>query len=105
MIVPWTDFEWPEWVPEGIRTSVESFWSESAGRGPRSWIADMKDQGGPKFGSVATCRALGAEEKMVTGRFVHCWNNIGRVVHDDGSFDYVSYTTAQFRRPRSGSQS
>jgi hypothetical protein len=84
----WADYSWPAWVPAGVRDQVEEFYSESMGRGPRSWMQSAIGEGAPNFGAVVTLERIVGHEKR-TGRFVFAWNNIGRVVHDDGSFSYV----------------
>lgn len=88
----WAEYTWPDWVPEGVRTPIEEFWSESWGRGPRTWIRSGQEQGAPEFGAVVTMRnGFGKDDPMATGRFVHAWNNIGRLVFDDGTFGYTSF--------------
>jgi hypothetical protein len=93
--VTWAEYVWPEWVPEEVRTQVESFWAESWGRGPRAWLRDYAEQGAPAFGSVVTLGdGFSLNAPKVTGRYVHAWNNIGRIVLDDGTFAYTSFNSA-----------
>ncbi len=87
----WARTAWPEWVPSAIRSQVEQFWG-CWGRNPRQWAEDAEHRGAPAFGSVVTLPLLGQPwPTPASGRFVHCWNNIGRIVHEDGSWDYVSF--------------
>lgn len=100
----WADFTWPEWVPAKVRLEIESFWSwEAYKRTPREWAANaVQNEGGIELGSLVgvdnTTYLGGKEVRPVndyrayrTGRFVHAWNNMCRVVYDDGTFDYASY--------------
>lgn len=88
----WADFAWPEWVPAEERAHIESFWLEAWGRGPRAWLRDHVHQHVPSTGT----RRLWSVDKNgwaktnkrdagdVWGRYIHCWNNIGRIITDDG---------------------
>jgi protein gp37 len=88
----WSEYRWDDWVPTELRRTIETFWSPAMGRGPRAWMRDHSAQAVPRTGARVRC-AVGASgwamvDKMatvgVTGRYVHCWNNIGRVITDDG---------------------
>lgn len=85
----WAEFAWPDWVPRDLRQSIEKFWSWHGG--PQPWAKDAVIQGAPVFGSRVRLPELCDSENQVEGRFVHAWNNIGRVVRDDGSVAYVSF--------------
>lgn len=95
----WSEWAWPDWVPTEVRKRIEEFWSADQGRSPRDWMRDMHQQGAPAFGTVVRLRdGFGSEAPWTTGRFVHAWNNIGRLVRDDGSFAYTSFHHGQERR-------
>lgn len=95
----WSEWTWPNWVPAEVRQSIEGFWGPECGRTPRDWIQDMHQQGAPAFGSIVRLRdGFGPKAPWVTGRFVHAWNNIGRLVRDDGTFTYTSFHHALERR-------
>lgn len=89
----WSEFAWPEWVPQKVRDQIEDFWSPP-GRGPDEWEENARRpyNHAPTFGEhVRMRRALGRpSEGFVVGRYVHAWNNIGRLVLEDGGFAYVS---------------
>lgn len=88
----WAEWTWPEWVPAEVRAQIQGFWSEDWGRGPQAWIRSMHEQGAPAFGSTATLPdGFATNAPRTTGRFVFAWNNIGRLVRDDGSFAYTSF--------------
>jgi hypothetical protein len=94
----WAEWTWPDWVPAGIREQVEAFWAEEYGRGPQAWLRDMAVQGAPPIGDVVTLgNGFGPSPPPVTGRYVHAWNNIGRVVLGDGTFAYTSFSPARCR--------
>jgi hypothetical protein len=82
----WAEWTWPDWVPAAVREQVEGFWSDDYRRGPQAWLRDMKVQHAPPFGEVVTLgNGFGVNPPPVTGRYVHAWNNIGRLVLDDGT--------------------
>ena len=88
----WPDFIWPDWVPAEVQKSIEDFWSESQRRSPQEWLKNSIDNGAPAFGAVVSLPQLhGNPSPLATGRFVHAWNNIGRLVLEDGSAAYVSF--------------
>lgn len=100
----WPDFAWPEWVPAKVRQEIESFWSwETYNRTPRQWADNaVQNCGGIALGSLVgvdnvtwkgskTVRPYNDYRSYRTGRFVHVWNNMCRVVYDDGTFDYAWY--------------
>ncbi|MFB7162281.1 DUF5131 family protein [Streptomyces sp. NPDC056242] len=100
----WAEWTWPDWVPAKVRTQVEEFWTEYWGRSPRHWISDMHQQGAPPFGARLTMGdGFGHKPDQVVGRYVHCWNNIGRLVLDDDpdrEFAYTSFGTRDRARAR-----
>ncbi|MFG3585041.1 phage Gp37/Gp68 family protein [Streptomyces sp. NPDC047990] len=95
----WSEWTWPDWVPAEVRDAIEGFWGPKCGRTPRDWMRDMHQQGAPAFGAAVTLGdGFGPNPPKVTGRFVHAWNNIGRLVREDGSFAYTSFHHALERR-------
>jgi len=91
----WKEYAWPEWVPIKTREQIESFWSESYGRSPKEWEhscrAEYNNQ--PTLGTRVRCQSdadfwhdhrKSTEKTEIEGRWVPCWNNIGRVIADDG---------------------
>ncbi len=98
----WAEWTWPAWVPTGIREPVEKFWMERWGRGPHAWMRNMHEQGAPAFGATVTLDdGFGPNASKITGRYVHAWNNIGRIVHDDGTFSYTSFGPRSVRENQS----
>lgn len=88
----WESFTWPEWVPLEVRKHVEEFWSDDYNRGPDEWLRDTADPyngKGVTLGTRGTFWVIG-HRALVVGRYVHAWNNIGRAVLEDGTFEYVS---------------
>lgn len=86
----WAEFVWPDWVPQDVRAQVESFWGppghrvedwEKSAKAPYNDGAELGTRGG--FWSVG-------HRRIVIGRYVHAWNNMGRVVLDDGRVEVVS---------------
>lgn len=85
----WDAFPWPYWVPENLRQQIEQFWFPQWHRGPRQWLEDARVQQMPHFGKYVRMKQLMTDE-LYTGRFVHAWNNIGRLVTDTGDVVCVS---------------
>ncbi len=90
----WADFQWPSWVPAKSRASIEDFWREEWGRGPRAWRKDNHGQIMPATGARVGYRVDGhgwaglvpalSPEAVGQGRYIHHWNNIGALLLDDG---------------------
>jgi len=84
---PW---EWPEWVPVKVRTQIESFYVYHGGA--EGWRRRAQENGAPEFGAVVTLGdGFGTNPQPVTGRFVFAWNNIARLIMDDGTFRYTAF--------------
>jgi hypothetical protein len=90
----WSEYRWPNWVPLEVRQQIERFWSDKNGRGPEEWEenATAPYNDGAPLGTQVRRRALGGERTVVSGRYVHRWNNIGCVVKADGTHYLVSGT-------------
>lgn len=86
----WAEVVWPDWVPEKVREQVSGFWSNAQGRSPKAYTEAIRYAytDAPEFGEVATLRTLGGG--FARGRFVYCWNNIGRLVDEVGIVHSVS---------------
>lgn len=86
----WADFVWPEWVPAEDREAIEKFWGPWHG-GPREWVenAAAPYNNAPTGTRVRMWGDVNGHRVVVVGRYVHRWNNIGRVVLDDGSVAYA----------------
>ena len=99
----WDHFEWPEWVPNQQREHIANFWGKPCGRSPKHWAEDHHSQWAPETGSIVgvkeisksgigwVCKASDPEAEIV-GKFVHAWNNMGRVITDDGTTHVVSFS-------------
>jgi hypothetical protein len=87
----WADFNWPSWVPTELRRQIATFWAEDVGRGPAAWLEDAQRNASPPFGSLYTGEAF-SPRRHVTGRFVHAWSNMARLVVLDG-YNYVVIST------------
>lgn len=86
----WAEWTWPEWVPAETRARIENFWSSKYGRSPQSWLGSSNSHNAPPLGTrVKMNSGLGETAHEVEGRYVHCQNNAGCVVRDDGSVAFV----------------
>jgi hypothetical protein len=95
----WADWGWPEWVPIKVREQIEDFWRDSLGRGPEAWLRNSREQGAPVHGETVTLPdGFRSDAPMTTGRYVHAWNNVGRLVRDDGTFAYTHFSPSLLRR-------
>ncbi len=88
----WAEVKWPDWVPQEWREQIEDFWGEKNRRKPQDYENGMKGTGStvPAFGHVGWFRELCGNDSLVHGRYIHAWNNIGRLVDDEGQPRYVS---------------
>ena len=89
----WAEWSWPDWVPDKVRAEIEGFWGADQGRSPRHWIRAMhKEAGTPPFGATVLMNDE-PHRRKVTGRFVYCWGNIGRLVLNDDPNREYAYTS------------
>lgn len=90
----WTAFPWPDWVPEDQREHIERFWGPCSRRTVQCYARSAKEpyNNAPEMGTrVVILDDTGQPcQEYAEGRYVHAWNNIGRVIHDDGAMSYVS---------------
>lgn len=89
----WKDYKWPSWVTNEARSQIVGFWSESYGRGPKAWIESAIDNHAFALGERVILSEL-CEDGYREGRFVFAWNNIARLVNDEGRLFYVSFPRA-----------
>lgn len=105
-------YEFPEWVPEEERKIISDFWGW-AGRTHKDWLENCKLNematcnhgpgpngfGNPPTGATADYMMLDyklSKEngvdlfKVVRGRYIHRWNNIGTLVDEYGECHHVS---------------
>jgi hypothetical protein len=92
----WNNFRWPAWVPVDVRRQVAYFYSEAFGLGPADWLAQAVKNRTPLFGAKVRMRDL--RGGVVEGRFVYAWNNVGRVVADNGRTAYVAIDAFEVSR-------
>lgn len=83
----WEDFTWPSWVLPEIAKQIKEFYSSKMGRSPLIWHTSAIQNHAPKFG--IRIRIEDFQNKIVCGRFVFAWNNIGRLVDDNAKVQYV----------------
>lgn len=83
----WNNFIWPDWVLPEIKEEIVDFWKESWGRGPAEWHENAVRSKAPKFGARVKVEDFSGH--ATDGRFIFAWNNIGRLVGDDGKIKYV----------------
>ena len=82
------EWDWPDWVPDDVREEIEQFWSSSMGRSPDDWRRSAVEHGMPELGQRVRMQTI-VGSGIVEGRFVHAWNNIGRIVMDGGAVECV----------------
>ncbi len=106
------DYQFHEWVPEHERETIRSFWGW-ANRTHKDWLENGKHNkmqtcnhgpgpngfGNPPMG--ATCdyfihdyklsKEVGEDRyKLVRGRYIHRWNNIGSLIDEHGEVHHIS---------------
>jgi hypothetical protein len=90
----WKNYIWPDWVPMEVRRQIVSFWSDFH-RDRKDYLDNIAQNSGyqwgngkmPAFGEVITVVRQG---EHITGRFIHAWNNMARLVMPDGSYRVIS---------------
>jgi hypothetical protein len=96
----WDDFVWPEWVPEKTRQEIIQFWGPYCKRTMLEWVDNAKNNRCPLFSTDITVHHVKAGidvafedehfEFINATHYVFAWNNIARIVHDDGRIEVVS---------------
>lgn len=85
----WSNFRFAEWVPESVQEEIKDFWCEKWGRGPSAWLESAERNKSPLIGDRVKVHNFDGKE--VAGRFVYAWNNIGRLISDDGDVLCVGF--------------
>jgi hypothetical protein len=80
-------WDWPDFVPNEVRKQIEEFWSRN--RTIDDWKKNAELNAMPELGQRVRMLSVGRETRVVEGRFVHAWNNIGRIITDDCMIEYV----------------
>lgn len=81
----WSDYDWPGWVPESVRNEIERFHSRPQGWGYGQ--ARAYNYALPMGSHHVLC---GDSCHEFEGRYIHCWNNMGRIVTERGEVFVVS---------------
>lgn len=82
------NWDWPDWVPVDVRDVVERDWSVDARFGldpAQRWRDNARNNRAPELGTRVSASLLLNGRVRALGRYVHCWNNIGRVITDRGA--------------------
>jgi hypothetical protein len=87
----WEKYPWPKWVPKKIRRDIEEFWA-LPGRSPLEWCLNGVQSYNkcPPFGALVVTALDDARPKgrQRRGLWIHCRNNMGRVILKDGTWLY-----------------
>jgi hypothetical protein len=107
------NYKFPKWVPKETQESIIKFWGQG-NRNYKHWIKSCKEQnerekcqhgpgpngfGMPPYGARAEYFIYDHETskekemnmcKMIEGRYIHRWNNMGSLIDDTGNIHYVS---------------
>ena len=101
----WEGYPWPKWVPKEVREQIDGFCGSHQGRTSLDWCENGVQRynqikgGFLAFGDfVLVPEHSDGTGRWRRGRWIHCWNNIGRVVLKDGSYLYAS--TCYIKRAR-----
>lgn len=82
----WDEYDWPDWVPVEIREQIKSFWGPKSKRKPKQWVDNAVQNKAPKMGIRIRTNAIGTRANKVTGKFIFAWNNIGRLILENGEY-------------------
>ena len=85
-----TEYDWPDWMPEPVRKELSDFWT-CFGRTMADWERYVETTVPGGMAAVGSVRTIYSSGGPVTGRFVPAWNNMARVVWDDGTVRYGSF--------------
>ena len=94
-LAKWSEYKWPKWVPQKVRSEIESFWSNEWGRDYHQWLAGCYAPYNyqPHIGAKVhinrppwQCKG----RKVRVGKWIPAWNNMARIVLSDGSIQVVS---------------
>lgn len=83
------DYNFDDWVCEDVRNQIREFWG-CWGRTPKDWLANANTQynsNEPKYGQYVV---VIKRNSIIKGRYIHAWNNMGRVISDNGDAHCVS---------------
>jgi len=83
----WADV-WPSWMPAKVREDIEIFWSHHGG--PAGYGRQFATNWAERVPFGARVHGVDLGGRAIRGRYVHAWNNIGRVIEDDGTVRYVA---------------
>jgi len=81
-LLGWDDYKFEEWIPEKIRHQLKNFWCSED---PHTWIQNTKEH--PPIGARVEAFSTENGVPKLIGRWVPMWNNIGRVITDDGKIE------------------
>lgn len=83
------EYVFEDWVCDEVRKQIIDFWG-CFGRTYKDWLDNSNhtyNQNKPKYGeNVVVLRG----NELIVGRYIHAWNNMGRVIKKDGSYRVVS---------------
>lgn len=85
----WEEYEWPLWVPDEVKKSIMDFWGPSQSRTPKDWLENWKDRTDIAMGQEVVLQEL-CGKRYAQGKYIHAWNNIGRVVDRALKVHYVA---------------
>lgn len=81
------EYLWESWVPLKIKDQIEDFWG-CFGRTYKDWLIDSKRiEDIPRYGQDVVFEIRG---QFYRGRYVHAWNNMGRLILGSESYKVVS---------------
>ena len=106
------DYAFPYWVPDKVQQQIKDFWG-CFGRTHKDWIENSKINevefsgyrqkisgfGAPPLGATADfffkdyklSKEAGRDVyRVVRGRYIHVWNNMGRLIDEYGEAHYPS---------------
>jgi len=91
---PEHSFALPSWVPADVRDMIARDWSLHGGADAWRLDASAAHRGPPPaLGEVVTLARCDARS-LVTGRYVHAWNDLGRIIDEHGTAHTVSCSRA-----------
>jgi hypothetical protein len=88
-------WRWSDWVPQSLRDEIEEFWAIAQSRSPLDREESRYGYNAPPDGTRVSY--VGDRGEVLTGRYVHAFGNMGRIVGDDGSVGVCCCSKKKFK--------
>jgi len=88
-------WRWEDWVPQSLRDEIEKFWGVDLSRSPLDREKSRDSHNAPPDGTRVSY--INDQDERLTGRYVHAFNNMGRIVGENGSVKVCCCSLKEFK--------